>query len=91
MANILEQNELTGTDERLSDLLKVAVKTGTIDKRMKADLEKEGFEITNADNKHYKVCYKGDGRYVMAVSTTPSDHCAGENLHSAFSNMLFGY
>lgn len=91
LANILEQNELTGTDERLSDLLKVAVKTGTIDKRMKADLEKEGFEITNADNKHYKVCYKGDGRYVMAVSTTPSDHCAGENLHSAFSNMLFGY
>lgn len=91
LADILEHNQMTGMDKRLSELFASAVKTGTIDNKMKTELEKEGFEINLCDNKHYKICFKGDGRYGMAISTTSSDHRAGDNLSTAFMNMLFGY
>lgn len=54
---------------------------------MRNNLEKMGFEIV-AENNHYKMIYYGDSRYMITFAKTPGDWRAGRNIMSEICNLL---
>lgn len=55
---------------------------------LRQGLEDLGFEISE-DGKHFKLAYRGDGRYSFVLSKTPSDWREGKNAYAEISGRLF--
>ena len=88
---ILEENQMTDEAEKIKKAFVNATKDGTISSMTWKDLERYGFSIDHNQASHYKIVYQQDDRYQIGMSATPSDRRAGENLATAFMNLLFGY
>lgn len=91
LADILKNNEITGKADEIEKSFKQYFKGGTFSSDDLSEIEKLGFKLSKDGRKHYKICFNNDARYQMSVSSTPSDHRAGENLTTTYMNMLFGY
>ncbi|MFC3098828.1 hypothetical protein [Alteraurantiacibacter palmitatis] len=55
---------------------------------VRSALQAMGFEISE-DGKHYKIIYKGDGRYTFSLPKSGSDHRGGLNAASEISRNIF--
>ena len=51
-------------------------------------LEEMGF-VLSGDGKHIKAVYYGDGRYILTLAKTPSDHRSGKNDASDGAKVCF--
>lgn len=91
LKDVLENNEKTGRADVIEKGFKECLKEGVLQLDKLSEVERLGFQVSLEGKKHHKLTFNGDSRYQMSVSTTPSDHRAGENLASAYLNMLFGY
>lgn len=91
LKDIIDNNPVSGKEAEIQKAFKECVKDGVLQLDKLSDVERFGFQVALDGKKHHKVTFNGDARYQMSVSTTPSDHRAGENLASAYLNMLFGY
>ena len=80
LGDILANNELTGTDEKLKSIFKTNVKDGTMNAEAMREVERNGFKVLKTGNNHFKIVFGDDSRYQMAMSFSPSDVRAGENL-----------
>lgn len=90
LSSLLEQNELTHTDEEIRQIFSESVKSGALAGNSINLLTRNGFQINNTKT-HYKVIYREDSRYQFSISKSPSDFRAGENLVTQYMNTLFGY
>lgn len=88
--DVLQNNVLTGIADDIIHVFSKNVQDGTLSREGRRMLESYGFEISKP-NGHYKIAYGKDGRYQMAISSSPSDNRAGDNLSATYMNMLFGY
>lgn len=91
LGDILANNEITDKADELRDVFKRCIKDGTMSREAIREAERYGFTIAKSGSNHYKILFNGDTRYQMAMSSTPSDKRAGDNLLTTYMNMLFGY
>lgn len=91
LSSLCELNKLTGEDERIKNAFSVATQDGTVSLGMIKELERYGFHVEKTHANHYKITFMNDDRYQIGMSFTPSDRRAGENLFTAFMNLIFGY
>lgn len=91
LSDILEHNTFTGHDEEVRKAFKKAVQTGTMTNSGIREMERYGFSVKKNGKSHYQVIYQNDERYMIGMSTTPSDKSSGHNLASTYMNMCFGY
>lgn len=91
LGDILSNNDITDKADELRDAFKHCVKDGTMSREAIREVERYGFSIAKSGSNHYKILFNGDSRYQIAMSSTPSDNRAGDNLVTTYMNMLFGY
>lgn len=91
LGDILANNDITDKADELRDAFKHCVKDGTMSREAIREAERYGFSVAKSGSNHYKILFNGDSRYQMAMSSTPSDNRAGDNLVATYMNMLFGY
>lgn len=93
LEDVLEHNFPCGTDAKLVECIKSAVKSGTLSKDGIGRLQDAGFTVKKEGRQaHYKVKFNDDERYVAMFAATPSDSAHGaKNFVSDFTNKLFGY
>ena len=56
--------------------------------KMRHGLEELGF-LTEEANKHYKISYYGDNRYLAVFGSTPSDIRCGKNNAAILTRMAY--
>ena len=86
--SILDANELTGKNEKIMHAFKSAVSDGQkLSNKDKQILKSVGFPLEQ--NTHLKCAYCDDDRYIIMISTTPSDsYHGGKNNYSEITNLL---
>lgn len=89
LENVIGNNEYKKTVHQKHEEVKRILKGYTkVTPRMKKDLEKLGFSLTE-EGKHYKMTY-GNGRYTTSLAKTPSDgRHSGGNIASDIANQIF--
>lgn len=89
LENVIGNNEYKRTVHQKHEEVKRILKGYTkVTPRMKKDLEKLGFSLTE-EGKHYKMTY-GNGRYTTSLAKTPSDgRHSGGNIASDIANQMF--
>lgn len=88
LQDVISHNEYRKTVQQKHEEVKRIFKGyKNVTPRMKRDLEKLGFTLTE-DGKHYKLTY-GNGRYTTSLAKTPSDNRTGGNIASDISNQIF--
>jgi hypothetical protein len=85
---ILQNNEIIGKGEELAielkDILSRIDRIGAKDKKRLREL---GF--VNRENKHNKLYFHGDDRYLITLGKTPSDgHAAPNSASTAISTIV---
>lgn len=91
LQSIMDSNEKNGTGERIADELKRIIEP----ERMLSDsaigkLRKLGFEEKpSSDGKHAKYLFRGDERYPLSLSVTPSDRYSRTNEAQRIRRLLF--
>ena len=90
LESVIKSTSKIGEREGLqSEIKKAVAKVDKLDTTSRRELKKIGFVIDD-DEKHIKVCFKGDSRYCMTLAKTPSDNCEAENNASDITKILFG-
>ena len=79
LRSIIGKNPLIGNGKRIEEVLK-SVLSGAENptERDLAALHEVGFEVVS-ENKHYKLIFHGDERYVFTLAKTPGDNRGGKN------------
>lgn len=91
LSDIVKSNEVSSVPDEIHDIFDKNMKEGTMSREGVQAAKRYGFEISKCGNGHYKLVYKDDERYQMAMSSSPSDNRSGDNLVTSYMNMLFGY
>lgn len=91
LADLLNENKVTDVPEEIRAVFEKYIKGGTLNRDGMHEVERYGFSVTKAGNNHYKVVYQNDGRYQMAMGSSPSDSRSGDNFVTSYMNLLFGY
>ena len=91
LKNIMERNQLTGISDEIRAVFDEHMKEGTLSRDGMTAVERLDFAVSKTGGGHYKIVYHNDSRYQMAISSSPSDVRAGDNLVTAYMNLLFGY
>ncbi len=84
---ILEENEITGKGKILEgDLKDILSRKDRLTPKDKKRLNELGF--ISKENKHNKLYFHGDGRYMITLGSTPSDGHASNNAASTAVNTI---
>ncbi|MBF0585317.1 hypothetical protein INT08_06665 [Prosthecochloris sp. N3] len=87
--DIVDSNSSDGMAVEMREKIKAMFKTyDGMNAKIRNELSRMGFDVTE-DGKHYKLVFKGDGRYTFSVSKTSGDHRSGKNLASKINQKLF--
>lgn len=89
--DLAKNNEITDTPETIRTTFEKSMRGGTLNRDGIRALERNGFTVTKAGSGHYNIVYHGDERYQTSMSVTPSDRRSGDNMVTAYMNMLFGF
>ena len=54
---------------------------------MRQELLSLGFELSEAE-KHYKITYRGDSRYMVTVGKTSRNNCSGSDNAALISKTM---
>ena len=88
VSDILENNNFQNIQEKKrAEIKRIFKGYSGLTSSMKQSLRTLGFEV-KSDNKHYKLEYYGDSRYIAMTSKTGSDYRAGENLISEINKNI---
>lgn len=88
VSDILENNNFQNIQEKKrAEIKRIFKGYSGLTLSMKQSLRTLGFEV-KSDNKHYKLEYYGDSRYIAMTSKTGSDYRAGENLISEINKNI---
>ncbi|WP_368643273.1 hypothetical protein [Castellaniella ginsengisoli] len=87
--DIISSNPIGNTASELSEKIKATLRGyKNMDAKTRRSLMDIGFSIEE-DGKHFKLKFRDDGRYVLTLNKTSSDHRAGLNAASDITNILF--
>lgn len=88
LSDIIDTNDSSSNfKENVISGLKSILKDGITSDNI-AELEKFGFNVQKSGG-HYKVYLKGDSRYFVTISSTPSDTRMVQNTINTFINTFF--
>ena len=85
--DLLNINKKSECQKYFEEKIKKIFKNNKISNTELKELEKIGFTYS-VDNKHYKIKYNDDNRYMITITKTPSDHRTGKNTASKIIRML---
>lgn len=88
LESLLNVNTKVGQRKELIERIRKCLSNWENKSAQRKELESIGFEITE-DGKHLKLNFKGDSRYTITVSKTPSDGRSMKNNASDAINLLF--
>lgn len=91
LKDIVEHNALTGKSDEIRAVFDEHMKDGCLNRDGISAVERMDFAVTKTGGGHYRIMYHDDGRYQIAMSSSPSDVRAGDNLVATYMNLLFGY
>lgn len=84
---LLEENEIAGNGEKLRQELKdIMSQVGKINSKDRRRLSELGF--ISLENKHDKLYFHGDGRYLITLGKTPGDSRSASNAASTAINTI---
>lgn len=82
-----QENQIVGNGEKLSHELKeIFSRLDKINAKDKKRLRELGF--VDRENKHNKLYFHNDDRYLITVGKTPSDSCAASNAATQAINTI---
>ncbi|MCD8285947.1 MAG: hypothetical protein LUD50_01815 [Clostridia bacterium] len=92
LEQVLARNPIRGNGKVIFDTVKRVFTEGRrLTARDASDLRRIGISIVS-DNKHYKLIFKDNSRYMFSLSKTPSDSvCSGRNMASEIISKLSVY
>ena len=85
--DIVKNNMVSDEGERIKKTIEEALKNSGSKKVDTKLLTSVGFKLETGG--HDKYIFKGDRRYTLTVSNSPSDYRSGENVSHEAINMLF--
>ncbi|MCD8307593.1 MAG: hypothetical protein LUD51_05155 [Clostridia bacterium] len=92
LEQVLANNPIRGNGKEIFDTVKRVFTSGRrLTAKDASDLSRVGIRIVS-DNKHYKLVFKDNSKYMFILSKTPSDHsCTGKNMASEIISRLSVY
>lgn len=87
--DIIDSNDFRHIGEKKAELLKNTLKSyNGMNKQLRKQLAELGLTIEDGQ-KHYKIIYHGDSRYMAVIGKTPSDFRAGRNTAAVMCRIFF--
>lgn len=87
LQDIKNCNNISEYRKEIIQDIKEVIERGNINERTISDLQKMGFEVKGND--HQKAYFNGDGRYMITLASTPSEHRGGTNTSHDAIDLMF--
>lgn len=87
LQDIKNCNDISEYRREMIQSVKEVIERGNVNERTISDLQKMGFEVKGND--HQKALFQGDGRYMVTLASTPSEHRGTANTAHDVIDLMF--
>lgn len=87
LQDIKNSNDISPYREEMIQSIKAIIERGNTNERTMTELHRIGFETKGND--HQKAYFHGDGRYMVTLASTPSEHRCGSNTAHDALDLMF--
>ena len=87
LQDIKKCNKISKYRREIMQSIREVIERGNVNEKTISDMQRIGFEIKG--NGHQKAYYHGDGRYMVTLASTPSEHRGGINTAHDTIDIMF--